>query len=252
MCTFRSLPFLPPRSHVWPALVRSTASGGLPSTKYNFLGWFVKSIQLCGCFEVNISCLSLSLFYAEWPFHQQARSELPVWARCNGKIPQPEQAGLYRAKSWGQSWGLRGHSFREVHHRVFSTQLLVGITAGLFLSHLLPFIFTVRFVRFFSAFFSVIRWETKELISTSGDQTSSQSFTSSLLWWASCASLFLFLGTLSFSSSQNIHSSHFSFNIEGLFIMSMLNMCVFLPCLQPHPNVKPMAYANTLMQMGLM
>lgn len=29
-------------------------------------------------------------------------------------------------------------------------------------------------------------------------------------------------------------------------------MFVFLPFLQPHPNVKPMAYANTLMQMGLM
>ena len=29
---------------------------------------------------------------------------------------------------------------------------------------------------------AVIRWETKELISTSGDLTSSQNFTSSLLW----------------------------------------------------------------------
>lgn len=27
---------------------------------------------------------------------------------------------------------------------------------------------------------------------------------------------------------------------------------LLLPLLQPHPNVKPMAYANTLLQLGMM
>lgn len=93
-------------------------------------------------FWLEYQLLYFFLFYAEWPFHQQAGSELSVWARCDGTIPQPEQAGLHRAKSWGQSWGLRGHSFREVHHRVFSTKLLVGINARWFLSHLLQSILT--------------------------------------------------------------------------------------------------------------
>lgn len=29
-------------------------------------------------------------------------------------------------------------------------------------------------------------------------------------------------------------------------------LTVLLPLLQPHPNVKPMAYANTLLQLGMM
>lgn len=119
-----------------------------PINQISFLGLFFKSIQLCGCFELNISCLILFLFHAEWPFHQQERSELSVWARCDRTIPQPEQAGLHRAKSWGQSWGLWGHSFREVHHRVFSTQLLVGINAGGFSSH--PLLLILHW--FYSAF----------------------------------------------------------------------------------------------------
>lgn len=66
-----------------------------------------------------------SLYRAEWPVDQQARSELSVWARCDRTLPGTEQARLHRAQSWGQSWGLRGHSLREVYHRVLSTQLLV-------------------------------------------------------------------------------------------------------------------------------
>lgn len=38
----------------------------------------------------------------------------------------------------------------------------------------------------------------------------------------------------------------------SLINIKVLLKFVFISFFQPHPNVKPMAYANTLMQMGLM
>lgn len=93
--TCQHLPALFHRSHVWPPLVGSTASGQLLPVQY--LKWLISNIStdylsVTSCWLIRAL---LSLLLAERPVNQQAWGELPVRAGCDWTFPGAEQAGLH-------------------------------------------------------------------------------------------------------------------------------------------------------------